>query len=160
MEKSSAKPLPAPDFALESQTHEQVRLSDVLKKGPVLLVFYPGDFTPVCTRQLCNYRDSLESFRRYGVQLVGVSFNTPLQHKAFAAKYGFDFPLLSDPKRDVAKLYGCTSLLMLGNVSRAVFIVSADGRILYRYVEPTTLTRRKADELLEILARLRENGAL
>lgn len=80
------KPLPAPDFTLENQAREPVCFNDVLKKGPVLLVFYPGDFTPVCTRQLCNYRDSLESFRRYGVQLVGVSFNTPLQHKAFAAR--------------------------------------------------------------------------
>ena len=150
----------APDFTLENQRHEAVRFSDILKNGPVLLVFYPGDFTPVCTSQLCNYRDSLESFQRFGVQLVGVSFNTPLQHKAFAEKYGFDFPLLSDPKKETAKLYGCTSLLMLGNVSRAVFIVSADGRILYRYVEPTSLTRRKADELLTILVGLKQSGAI
>ncbi|MEW6056914.1 MAG: peroxiredoxin [Bdellovibrionota bacterium] len=149
-----------PEFSLKDQNGQQVQLADILRGGPALLVFYPGDFTMVCTKQLCNYRDNLEAFNQFGIQIVGISGNPSESHAEFAKEYDFSFRLLSDPKKEVAKAYGCNSLLMLGGVSRAVFIVGKNGRLLYRYVEPTALTRRKADELIEVLKDLRAKHML
>lgn len=151
---------PAPDFTLPNQRGESFNLKSALKESHILLAFYPGDFTMVCTKQLCNYRDYLADFQGHGVRVFGVSPNPTASHAAFAKKYNFQFPLLSDAKSETAKIYGCTSLLMLGGVSRAVFIVSQNGLILYRYVEPTTVTRRKADELLQIIGDLKKNKLL
>lgn len=152
--------MPAPNFELEDQFKKKVSLNDILQKGSALVVFYPGDFTMVCTAQLCNYRDNLDAFNELGVQIVGISANSPEEHIEFAKRYEFPFSLLSDPNHEVAKAYGCTSLLMLGGVSRAVFILGKNGRILYRYVEPTAITRRKADELVKILQDLKKNNLL
>ena len=150
----------APDFTLVDQQGNPWSLSARTKTNPVLLVFYPGDFTPVCTKQLCNYRDNFEAFKKYGVQIVGISKNTPEEHQEFAKKYDFQFPLVSDPENKVAKLFGCTSLMMFGGISRAVFVVDTKGYVAYRYIEPTSLTRRKADELTKILQDLRAKSQI
>ena len=150
----------APDFVLPDRDKAPVKLSEICAKGPALLVFYPGDFTMVCTKQLCNYRDNLAQFSELKIQIVGISPNEPRSHSEFAERYKFTFPLLSDPKRLVAKSFGCTSIFMAGLVSRAIFIVNKDRVILYRYVEPTILTRRSADELLAIIGDLRQNNLL
>jgi thioredoxin-dependent peroxiredoxin len=147
----------APDFTLKDHQGGTVTLSKVIPVAPTLLVFYPGDFTPVCTKQLCNYRDNFEDFNRFGIQIFGISPNDVQKHAEFAKAYEFPFLLLSDPGQQVAKSFGCTSLLMFGKVSRAVFMINTKGVILYRYVEPTSLTRRKADELVGILTDLKEN---
>ena len=152
--------LEAPNFELSDQTGKTVSLHSVLKEGPVMLVFYPGDFTMVCTKQLCNYRDHWSDFKGFGIQVVGVSANTTQDHARFAEEFKFPFLLLSDPKKQVAKAYGCTSLLMFGGISRAVFLISKDGVGRYRYVEPTILTRRKASELIGIIADLRARELL
>jgi len=150
----------APSFRLPDQQGRILELGVLLKDGPVMLVFYPGDFTPVCTKQLCNYRDHMGRFAHFGVQVVGISGNSVQSHGEFAEQYEFGFPLLSDPDRTAAKAYGCTSLLMLGGVSRAVCIVNRKGILLYRYVEPTSLTRRRADELVQVLEDLQSNALL
>jgi len=150
----------APDFELWSHLSRPVRLYEALKAGPTLLVFYPGDFTPVCTKQLCNYRDNLAEFAKFGLQILGVSKNSVAQHVEFAEKYGFPFPLLSDPGSQVARAFGCTTFLMLGRPSRAVFILNRQGMVLYRYVEPTSLTRRGAEELVKVCGDLKQHGLL
>lgn len=150
----------APDFELSDHKGGKVRLYDSLKVSPVLLVFYPGDFKPVCTRQLCNYRDNMAHFAEFGVQLFGISENPTDRHGEFAQKFDFPFLLLTDPGYQVAKAFGCTTLLMLGRPSRAVFIINTKGIILYRYVEPTTITRRSAEELIKILGDLKEHKLL
>lgn len=150
----------APDFTLPSHNGTSVVLSEELKLGPVMLVFYPGDFTPVCTRQMCNYRDSLLDFEKLGVRILGISTNNSESHQKFAQEFDLPFRLLSDPGHRVAKMFECTSLLMLGRVSRAVVIINNQGVILYRYVEPTSLTRRKSEELLKILQDLESNKLL
>jgi thioredoxin-dependent peroxiredoxin len=150
----------APEFELLDHEGHKTVLSETLQKSPVLLAFYPGDFTPVCTKQLCNYKDSIREFQEFGLEILGISSNTIERHKEFEAKYEFPFKLLSDPNGKIAKAYGCTSRLMFGNLSRAVFIINKMGIILYRYVEPTILTRRKAEELIGILQDLRTNGIL
>lgn len=150
----------APDFSLHDQNDQPVTASVLWGHGPLLLVFYPGDFSPVCTKQLCAYNDQFEEFTRLGLQVVGVSDNSVSSHKKFAETYRFSFPLLSDPNKRVAKLFDTTSLMMFGAVSRAVFVVSRGGVILYRYVEPTILTHRKPAELLAIVKDLAEANLL
>lgn len=150
----------APDFVLRDQHGKKVQFYESLKDGPALLAFYPGDFTPICTKQLCNYSDNIASFRQFGVQIFGVSANTADSHARFADKYNFPFPLLADPAKVVTKAFGCQSLFMLGKTSRAVFIVSKDRVILYRYVEPTVLTHKNAGELTLILEDMKSHGVI
>ena len=150
----------APDFTLVTHQGIKITLSEELKSSSVLLAFYPGDFTPVCTRQLCNYRDRLNDFSNLGIKMLGISANTPESHAKFVKTYGFHFPLLSDPDKEIARLYNCRSLFMFGGVSRAVVIINRKGVILYHYVEPTVLTRRSADELIGILEDLEKNSLL
>lgn len=150
----------APDFTLKDQNGQDVRLADVLKQSPALIAFYPGDFTPVCTRQLCGYSENMETFRSFGVEVIGISSDSVGSHAKFAGKHGFPFALLSDPDKKVAKAYGCTSLFMLGKVSRAVFVVGKDGEILYKRVEATVVTHRSAADLREVLDGLKAAGKI
>lgn len=147
----------APDFKLKDHKGGEVVLSQVMGNAPTLLAFYPGDFTPVCTKQLCTYRDRIDDFKKYGVQIFGISSNPVESHAEFAKKYDFPFLLLSDVNKLVAKAYDATSILLLGKVSRAVFILNTSGIVLYRYVEPTTITHRKPEELVAILDDLKNN---
>lgn len=150
----------APDFTLRDQNHQAVQLYKVLENGPTLLAFYPGDFTPICTKQLCNYSDNIATFKHFGMQILGISANTPDSHAKFVKKYNFPFPLLADPNKVITKTYGCQSLFMLGKTSRAVFIVSPKRLILYRYVEPTVLTHKNAGELALILQDMKSHGVI
>lgn len=150
----------APDFLLSDQNGSSVRLSEACAKGSVLLAFYPRDFTMVCTKQLCNYRDNMSAFREFGLQIFGISSNPSNSHAKFGATYEFPFQLLSDGDKTVTKQFGCSSLFMGGGMSRAVFIINPKRIILYRYVEPTILTRRSAAELIAVLADLRKHNLL
>jgi peroxiredoxin Q/BCP len=152
--------VPAPDFALQDHLGQVVSLAGLIKDGPVVLAFYPGDFTPVCTKQLCNYRDNIADFKNVPVNICGISADSPESHRDFIEKHGFPFRLLSDPGKRVAKSYGCTSMMMFGGVSRAVYVINKKGLILYRYIERTILTSRKADELIAILGDLKKNGLI
>ena len=145
----------APEFSLADEKGETRTLDEFLANGPLMVVFYPGDFTPVCTKQLCNYRDSQEDFSNLGIQVVGISRNPPESHAKFKETYQLPFPLLSDSKSLVARAFGCTSKLLFGAVTRAVYIINSKGVILYEYVEPTPLTRRKSDELVGVLKDLK-----
>lgn len=145
----------APEFSLADAEGRSVSLGETCKKGPVLLAFYPGDFTLVCTKQLCNYRNNFEQFSNFGIQIIGISRNPPHDHKRFGDKYAFPFPLLTDPGSEVAKQFGCTTTWMLGKVSRAVFVLNKARVVLYRYVEPTVITHRSSKELLSILTDLK-----
>lgn len=148
------------NFVLPDQSGRDVSLTDLCRSGPTLLVFYPGDFRLICTQQLCSYRDNLSQFGEFGLMIAGISQNSPEEHKQFADKYAFGFPLLTDTGREVAKRMGCTSFLMAGTVSRACLIINRDLLILYRYVEPTVLSHRKADELLGVLRDLKKHNLI
>ena len=141
---------PAPDFELES-TRGVVRLSERLEKGPVLLVFYPGDDTMVCTKQLCDYKDNLEVFSDVGVQVLAINPSSVESHEAFSRKHELPFPLLADPYREACKPYGAIGLL--GMIRRALFLVGTDGRIRYRRVD-LPIFRTTAAELAEVIAGL------
>ena len=137
----------APDFELQSDNGEYFRLSDHAGES-LLLVFYPGDNTPVCTAQLCEYRDGIESFANLGVTVVGISSDDLESHQDFRAKHDLPFVLLSDPDLQVAKLYGCKGAL---GMKRAVYLIDEQGLVRYAHVETLALFRRKASELLDVI---------
>ncbi len=140
----------APEIELES-TAGAIRLSEQLARGPVLLVFYPGDDTPVCTRQLCDYRDNVSVFRDAGIQVLAINTQSLASHEAFAAKHDLPFPLLSDPTGDTCRAYGARGLL--GVTKRALFLVATDRRVRYRRVD-LPVFRRTAEELQRVIADL------
>jgi peroxiredoxin Q/BCP len=144
----------APDFSLPGDNGEEYQLSDHVGER-VLLVFYPGDNTPVCTRQLCEYRDGIESFSELGVSVVGISSDDLESHRDFRNKHDMPFVLLSDPDLEVAKRYGCKGAL---GMKRAVFLVDEQGLVRYAHVEALALFRRRADELLEVINALDGDG--
>jgi peroxiredoxin len=140
----------APDFALDS-TEGSIELGARLARGPILLVFYPGDDTAVCTAQLCDYRDNLGQFDELGVQVLAINPQSLESHRAFATKHELPFPLLSDPGREVCRAYGAVGLL--GMTRRALVLVGRDGTVRWR-VTDLPVFRRSASELREVIAEL------
>jgi peroxiredoxin Q/BCP len=151
---------PALDLRLPDSQGQMKTLRELLQQGPQMVVFYPGDFTPVCTVQLCSYRDHFAEFQGLGIGVVGVSPDSVEKHARFMKQYQFPFPLLSDPKSELAKALGATSKWLLGAVTRANYILSRDGEILYAHNEAIPVTRRKPEELKDVLSRLRTEGKL
>jgi peroxiredoxin len=140
----------APDFTLPSTAGEIV-LSERLRERAVLLVFYPGDDTPVCTAQLCDYRDHLEDFAELGVDVIAVNPQSLESHERFGTKHRLPFPICSDPDRGVCRAYGAVGLL--GMTKRALVLIGEDGLILWRRTD-LPIFRRSADELREVIAGL------
>ena len=137
----------APDFVLQGDNGEDYRLSDHAGER-VLLVFYPGDNTPVCTAQLCEYRDGIEEFAGLGVSVVGISSDGMESHQKFRAKHNLPFTLLSDPDLEVAKLYASKGAL---GMKRSVFLVDEEGVVQYAHIETLAIFRRKSKQLLEVI---------
>jgi peroxiredoxin Q/BCP len=139
----------APDFALQDGEGATWRLSDQRGKVVVLL-FYPGDETPICTRQMCSVRDRWEDYAATGAEVVGISTNTVDSHKSFAEHHDLPLRLLADVDRKVADLYGAQSLIP-GKVARSVFVIDAKGVVRYRDVRPLGLFRPKDDDTLRAI---------
>ena len=118
----------APDFTLPDQDGKAVHLAALLARGPVLLYFYPADFTPVCTREACAFGTLEPELTRAGVTLVGVSPQDSASHTRFRERYHLAFPLLADPEKRVIHAYDCDGFLGLG-VSRVTYLIGSDGRI-------------------------------
>ena len=136
----------APDFALPDGEGAEWRLSDQRGKVVVLL-FYPGDETPVCTRQMCSVRDRWEDYAATGAEVVGLSTNTVDSHKSFAEHHNLPLRLLADVEGKVAGAYGARSLIP-GKVARSVFVIDGSGVIRYRDVRPLGLFRPKDDDII------------
>ena len=117
----------APDFTLQDDSGNTVRLSEQRAAGPLVLVFYPMDETPGCRAQLCEIRDHWEEFRRRGVSLFGVNPATAASHAKFRCNHRLPFPLLVDKGKKVARLYGAGGFI----VRRTVYAIGAGGRILF-----------------------------
>ena len=142
----------APDFTLSGTGGRTYSLSDFAGK-PLVIVFYPGDDTPVCTKQLNAYNDGLEQFHELDAQVIGISAQSVESHDAFSGKHGFDFPLLADPDKAVASAYG--TLGPIGFPRRSVFIVDPDGIIRYAHRAIAGLTYRPVSELIGELESIR-----
>ena len=127
----------APDFTLHNQNREDVTLSEVLKKGPVVLAFLPGAFSGTCTAEMCNFRDSTGELDKLNAQVLGVSVDTFFALKAWSDAHKFTFPLLSDFNKEVTPLYGVLNPDMIGlkNIAkRAVFVIDKSGVVRHREV--------------------------
>ena len=135
---------PAPDFTLKDGNGNDWRLSDQRGKVVVLL-FYPGDETPVCTRQMCSVRDRWDDYLATGAEVVGISGDSVESHKNFAAHHSLPLRLLSDSDGAVSRLYSARSLIP-GRVARAVFVIDAKGILRYSDVRPIGLFKPKDDD--------------
>jgi peroxiredoxin Q/BCP len=144
MSNNAAINSPAPDFTLKDGNGEEWRLSDHRGKVVVLL-FYPGDETPVCTRQMCSLRDRWDDYVATGAEVVGISSDSVESHKNFAAHHSLPLRLLSDSDGAVSRLYSARSLIP-GRVARAVFVIDAKGILRYSDVRPIGLFKPKDDD--------------
>ncbi len=138
---------PAPDFELDG-TDGRFRLSD--HRGErVVLLFYPGDHTPVCTRQFCSYRDSADEFDALDAKVVGISSQSVDSHEAFAAEHGLNVPLLADEDGSVAKAYGAHAPVI--GTRRAAIIVDEEGIVRYRHDHRLGLDFQTVEDLRDAL---------
>ena len=139
----------APQFELAGTEGRAYRLSDYRGRW-VILAFYPGDFTPVCTRQFCSYRDGGDRLDQLGVEVLGISPQSIDSHRRFTAQHGLTVPLLSDEGKDVIRAYGVGA--PGGFVRRSIFIVDPEGMIRYRHTALLGLHYKDVNELSEALA--------
>ncbi|MGE5635355.1 MAG: redoxin domain-containing protein [Nocardioidaceae bacterium] len=142
---------PAPEFTLETQDGESVSLSD-FRGRTVVLVFYPGDFSPVCTDQLNVYEEVLGELRSRGAELVGISVDSAFCHKAFQDALGITIPLLADfhPKGEVARAYRVYSE-DYGKSGRALVMVGPDGTVRWSHMSPSPLEIPGANLIFDAL---------
>ncbi len=138
----------APSFTLRATGGRNVSLGDYLGH-PVVLVFYPGDDSPVCTRQLNSYNDDLSQFSALNAQVLAVSSQSIESHEKFSAEQGFRFPLLADVDKVVAGAYG--TLGPLGFQRRSVFVIDSTGVVRYAHRAIAGLTFRPVGELVDVL---------
>lgn len=122
----------APDFELPDAHGQNVRLSDVLQQGWVVLFFYPKDQTPGCTAQACSFRDNHTDFKTLGAQILGISADSGQSHQDFIERQHLPYPLLSDPQGKVAQAFGVKKTLGL-LPGRVTFVIAPDRKIHLAY---------------------------
>lgn len=138
-----------PDFTLPDQTGTPVALSELLANGPVVLFFYPKAMTTGCTKESCHFRDLAAEFAEVGAQRVGISADKVDKQAAFDAKHGLGYPLLSDPDRKVASIFGVKRPGPIFN-KRATFVIGTDLTVLAAISSETNMDVH-ADEALGVL---------
>ena len=142
----------APDFTLNDQDGNPMSLSDYHGKRNVVLFFYPKDFSPGCTTQVCSFRDNYEDFTDMEAVVIGVSSDSEESHKKFLDTYLLPFTLLSDPKGKVRSLYGSTKGFGL-LPGRYTFIIDKTGIIRHIFTSETNM-KKHIDEALKVLSAL------
>ncbi|MGH2926352.1 MAG: peroxiredoxin [Solirubrobacterales bacterium] len=146
----------APDFELQADDGHTHGLAEHRGRW-VVLAFYPGDFTPVCTRQFCSYRDAADRLDKLDAVVLGISPQSVDSHERFRDQYGLTVPLLADPERTVVRAYGV--LGPGGLVRRSIFIVDPDGIVRYRHVALLGLHYKDVEALGHSLERARAEAA-
>ncbi|MCA3748236.1 MAG: peroxiredoxin [Rubrobacter sp.] len=137
----------APGFTLPADSWErEVSLEEALREGPLVLFFYPGDWSSVCTDQLDEVQENLREFSRRGAGVLAISVDSPWSHRAWAEARGITFPLLSDFHREVTKAYGV--LHERGFAERAYFVIDREGVVRARRVERTPRDRPPLERVL------------
>jgi peroxiredoxin len=142
----------AHDFTLRDGDGKEWKLSDHRGK-PVVLLFYPGDNTPVCTAQLCSVRDHWSEYQATGAEVVGISTDSVESHKGFAEKNELPLRLLSDPDRAVATAYDMKSWLP-GRAARGVVVIDKEGKIAYHKAQAISLFRPADDDVLAAIKKI------
>jgi peroxiredoxin Q/BCP len=123
-----AKGTKAPEFELADQDGRKHTLKSLLSGGPLILYFYPADFTPGCTKEACSFRDLHQELMKAKLRVVGVSPQDVASHRRFANEHDLNFPLLADPDKVAVKAYDVDGPLGFG-VRRGTYLISRDGRI-------------------------------
>lgn len=144
----------APDFELQTNKGETVKLSEKLANGPVVVIFFPLAFTGVCTEEMCEFRDNLAELNSLNAQLFAISVDSRFALNAFAEKNNLEFPLLSDFNKEVSKAYGSqyeTFLGMNGVAKRSAFVIDREGVIRYRFVSDDAKVKPNLGEIREAL---------
>ncbi len=136
----------APDFTLPRQDGTLVHLKELLQKSAVVLYFYPKDDTPGCTKEACSFRDSYESFKEAGAEVVGISSQSEASHQAFAAKYRLPFTLVSDAGGKVRSEYGVPSTLGL-LPGRVTYVIDRSGTVRHIFNSQLNATRHVTEAL-------------
>ncbi|MCX7769227.1 MAG: peroxiredoxin [Flavobacteriales bacterium] len=129
----------APVFALPNQDGRVVDMAEYFGKVPVVLFFYPGDFTPGCTREACAFRDVYQELSRAGVAVFGISADSVEKHRRFREAYQLPYDLLSDKDDRVARLYGVGKTFFLKD--RVTFLIDANGAVMEVYKSPIRFER-------------------
>ncbi len=136
----------APDFTLRDGDGNDWTLSDH-RDNVVVLMFYPGDDTPVCTKEMCSVRDHWSDYQATGAEVVGISTDSVESHGRFGDKYKLPLRLLSDEHGEVRDKYGANSLLP-GRTARAEFVIDTHGKLAYQKVRPIGLFRPSDEDIL------------
>ena len=147
----------APDFTLPNQDNTPVTLSEELKKGPVVLAFFPAAFSSVCQQEMCTFRDSMTELNASSAKVLGVSTDTFFAQKAWADAQKLNFPLLSDYNKDVIRKYGVVNPDMIGLkdiAKRAVFVIDRNGVVRHREVLDDARNEPNYDKVKQALAAL------
>jgi peroxiredoxin Q/BCP len=142
----------APGFTLPSQAGEMVSLEDFFGRKPVVLFFYPKDDSPGCTREVCVFRDNFEEFRNLDAEVIGKSSDSVESHRNFAVKYDLSFPLLSDEKGNIRRLYGVPKTFGLFP-GRVTYIIDKEGVVRHVFASQLSVERH----VQEALAALRSD---
>ena len=145
----------APEFVLENDAGEEVSLTDLLQDGPLILYFYPADFTPGCTKEACSIRDIHNDIQAVGLNVAGVSPQDPESHAKFRKAHDLPFTLLSDPDKDVIKMFDVDGMFGVG-VTRGTFLISQDRTIQDAVVANVRIGRHQ--EFIEKAIVLRETA--
>jgi peroxiredoxin Q/BCP len=121
----------APDFDVTSSAGKQLKLADLLGKKNVVLYFYPGDFTMVCTKETCGFRDAYDDLASKDTEVVGISVDSNDSHERFAKQYNVPFSLVSDANKELATKYEAIGLLtkIIGRTSRVTYVIDKRGQI-------------------------------
>jgi peroxiredoxin len=147
----------APDFTLHNQDRQDVTLSEELKKGPVVLAFFPAAFSSVCQQEMCTLRDSATDLNKVKAEVLGISTDTFFALKAWGDQHKLNFPLLSDYNKEVIQKYGVVNPDMIGlkNIAkRAVFVIDRNGVVRHREVLEDARNEPNYDKVKQALASL------
>ncbi|WEK55405.1 MAG: peroxiredoxin [Candidatus Cohnella colombiensis] len=139
----------APLFSADSTTGP-LDLSQWINNQPIVLIFYPQDFTPGCTKQLCAVRDSKALYERNDAIVLGINAGSLQTHRDFAEQHDYDFPIVSDSNGRIRKAYGVSKILGIAMQQRTVFIIAPGGKIVF-----AEKGNRPTEELIGVLERLR-----
>ena len=122
-----------PDFILNDQHGQSFSISEVKGKQPVVIYFYPKNFTPGCTKEACSFRDAYEDFKDLGAEVIGISGDSDASHQKFAKRYSLPFILLADTKNNVRKMFGVQGNLLGLLPGRETFVFDTNGLLVFKF---------------------------
>ena len=146
----------APDFDVNASSGQRLRLSDFRGKKNVVLYFYPGDFTLVCTRETCGFRDSYEELASKDTEVIGVSIDSDESHERFAKEYKVPFALVSDADKSLAQKYSAASMLsrITGKTARVTYVIDKKGQVAGVF-ESELLADKHVEGVRDLIQKLR-----